>query len=188
MTCNLQGKDAVVSLWQLVSNMNHFRFVFQTVTSHINFFCWGVSWLWLRLCLIESEKLILSQVPHSSFLLLQDVQAEILRCWESHSSVQGSKVFLFAFVLTKTLQFDRAVTYLCEHWNEHWIYYAIHLTLLTLNAEHSEISEKWTLSTKRRNLNLVWNTEPKLGNLTYFYMIEGMSKNRLGNEKAVQKT
>lgn len=37
-----------------------------------------------------------------------------------------------------------------------------YLWLLTLNAEHSEVSEWWTLSNKRKNY-IVWNTESKLG-------------------------
>lgn len=101
---------------------DHFDTLFPSVEDY--------PWLRLSLCRIECKQQILEQLPHLSFLLLQDVQAENLTCRESHLNVQDSQMLWYASVLVTSLQFDFAVGYLCEHANEHWVHYAIQLELL----------------------------------------------------------
>lgn len=103
-------------------NDDDFEEVFPSVEDYL--------WLKLWLCRTANERDLMDSLPHSSFLTLGAVQSEILACGESHFDPDGSQTLLYSFVLSASIQFERAVAYLYDHQNEHWLHYAVHLAMV----------------------------------------------------------
>lgn len=99
-----------------------FEEVFSTVEDYL--------WLKLWLCRTESEQSVMEVLPNSSFLTLSAFQSEILSCGEAHFDPDGAQPLLCAFVLSASIQFERAIMYLYDHHDEHWLHYAVHLAMV----------------------------------------------------------
>lgn len=104
-----------------------FEEVFSTVEDYI--------WLKLWLCRTESEQKMMEALPNSSFLTLSTFQSEIISCGEAYFDPDGVQPLLCAFVLSASIQFERAVMYLYDHHDEHWLHYAIHLAMVLYHRE-----------------------------------------------------
>lgn len=104
-----------------------FEEVFSTVEDYI--------WLKLWLCRTESEQKMMEALPNSSFLTLSTFQSEIISCGEAYFDPDGIQPLLCAFVLSASIQFERAVMHLYDHHDEHWLHYAIHLAIVLYHKE-----------------------------------------------------
>lgn len=100
-------------------------------------------WLKLWLCRTACESEVVEKLPHSSFLTLNTIQSEITSFGAAHFDSDGTQPLLYAFILVATVQYEKAVRYLYEHGNEHWLHYALHLAVVLYHLQWLQSRDGW---------------------------------------------